>query len=70
MINDEIKSRIAAGNKRFHSLGQLFRYTNTRKGVKIKIHKTMLNPDTVFGSEIWVTTAMGLKWLGVGRGRY
>lgn len=60
-INDEIKSRIITSNTCFHSLGQIFRYTTTRKEVKIKIHKTIVNPDTVFGSEIWVMTEMGMK---------
>ena len=61
---------IAADNKSLHSLGQTFRYKTTRKAVKIKIHKTMVNPDTVSGSETWAMTEMGMKRLGAGRGRY
>ena len=51
-MNDKIKSRNFVGNECFQSLGQMFRSTATRRAVKIKIHKAMVNPDTVFGSEI------------------
>ena len=35
LINDEIKSRIAAGNRRLYGLRQIFRYKAMSKAVKI-----------------------------------
>jgi hypothetical protein len=38
-ISDEIKSRIAVGNRCFYSLRQIFRYRAMSQTVKIKINK-------------------------------
>jgi len=43
LINDEIKSRIAAGDRCFYSLRQLFRSRAMSKAVKIKKYKTMVH---------------------------
>jgi len=39
VISDEIKSRIAAGNRCFYSLRHIFRYRAKSQAVKIKINK-------------------------------
>ena len=38
-VSDKIKSRIAAGNRCFYSLRQIFRYRAMSQAVKIKINK-------------------------------
>ena len=52
-------SRIAASNRRFYSLGQAFRSRTVSKALKIKIHKTIMKPLMVFGSETW----LWLRWI-------
>jgi hypothetical protein len=49
----EIKSMIAAGNRRFYSSRQICRSTVISKAVKIKIYKIMLKTVVVFGIETW-----------------
>ena len=53
-----MKSRIAAGNRVFYSLRQMFRSRATSKAAKIKIYKTMVKPVVVYGSETWFVTEM------------
>jgi len=70
LINDEIKSRVAESNGYFYGVRQIFRSTAVSKAVKIKIHKTMVQPVVVYGSETWAKTEMGMKRLDTGRGKY
>jgi hypothetical protein len=53
LISVEIKSRITADNRCFYSLKLIFRSRTKSKAVKIKIHKTMVKPVAVYGSETW-----------------
>ena len=64
LISNEIMSRIAAGNKCFYSLRQIFRSRDMSKAVKIKIYKALVKPVVVFGSEMWAMTEMDMKRLG------
>ena len=59
--NDEIKSRIAAGNRCVYSVRQLFRSSAMGLAVKIKIYKKMVQPAVVFGSETWAVAEMDKK---------
>jgi hypothetical protein len=43
LVSDEIKSRIAAGNRCVYRLRQIFRSTEMSKAVKIKINKMMVH---------------------------
>jgi len=61
LVSDEIRSRIAASNRCFYSLRQIFRYRDTNKAVKIKIYKAMVKPVVVHGSETWAMTEKGMK---------
>jgi hypothetical protein len=54
-IGEEIKMRIAAGNRCYYGL-QLFRSRTVSRIVKIKIYKTILKPVVVFGCEAWSMT--------------
>ena len=58
--NDEIKSRIGAGNSCFCSLRQIFRSRAVSKPVKTEIYKIMVQPVTVSGSETWAMTEMDM----------
>jgi len=55
-----MKARIAAVNRCFYSIRQIFRSRAVSKAVKIKIYKTMLKPD---GTEIWAVSEMDIKVL-------
>ena len=51
LISDEIKSNIAADNRSFYSLRQIFGSRATSKAVQIKINKMMVKPSAAYGSE-------------------
>jgi hypothetical protein len=63
VISENIKSRIAAGNRCFDSLRQIFRSRAMGKAVKITIYRMMVKPVVVFGSETWPMTEMDKKSL-------
>jgi hypothetical protein len=50
-IGEEIKMRIAAGNRCYYGLQQ-----NSEQNSKIKIYKTILKPVVMFGCEAWSMT--------------
>lgn len=50
----EIRARIAAGNRCFYSLKQIFKSRTMSRVAKIKTYKTILKPVVMFGSETWV----------------
>jgi hypothetical protein len=52
-IGEEIKTRIAAGNRCCYGLQHLFRSRTVSRIVKIKIYKTILKPSVMFGCEAW-----------------
>ena len=58
LVSDEIKSRIAAINRCFYGLRQIFRSTVVRKAVKIEIYKTKVKPVVVLGRETWAMAVM------------
>ena len=48
---EDIKLRIAASDRCFYSLGQIFRSRALSKTIKIALYKTMVKPFVVYGSE-------------------
>jgi hypothetical protein len=52
-----MKANIAAVNKCFYNLRQIFMSRVISKAVKIKIYKTMVKPD---GSETWAVIEMDI----------
>jgi len=56
-----MKARIAAFNKCFYSLRQIFRSRAISKAVKIKIFKAMVKPEE---SETWAVSEMDIKIRG------
>jgi hypothetical protein len=63
LISEEIKSRTAAGNRCFYSLGQIFRFRAMNNAVKIKLYKIMVKPAAMYGSETWPMTETDMKRL-------
>jgi hypothetical protein len=63
VINEEIKSRIAAGKRCFFRLRQIFRSRAMGKAVKIMIYRMMVKPAVVFGSETWPLSEVDMKSL-------
>lgn len=52
-MREEIKSRIAAGNRSYFSLIRVFRTCNLSRNLKIKVFKTIVKPVVTYGSETW-----------------
>jgi hypothetical protein len=52
-FGEEIKMRIAVGNRCCYGLQHLFRSRMVSRMVKIKIYKTILKPVVMFGCEAW-----------------
>lgn len=55
-IEEEIKSRIIAGNKCFFALKSLLKSRILSKKSKIKIYTTAIRPIVTYGSETWTVT--------------
>jgi hypothetical protein len=55
-IGEEIKMRIATGNRCYYGLQHLFRSRTVSRIVKIKIYKTIVKPIVMFGCEAWSMT--------------
>jgi len=66
LINEEIKSRIAAGKRCFFRLRQIFRSRAMGKAAKIMIYRMMVKPVVVFRSEAWPVTEVDTKSLSTG----
>jgi hypothetical protein len=64
LIDDEIKSRIAAGNRCFYSLRQIFWSRAMSTAIKIKIYKTIVEPIVVFGRETRAVAVTDMTRLG------
>ena len=54
VISDEIKLRLAAGNRCFYSVRQISMSTAKSKAVKIKLYKIMVTPDVVYEVKHWL----------------
>ena len=55
-ILPEIKERIAAGNRAYFSLQNVFRSKNISKRTKKVIYKTIIRPVVMYSSETWTMT--------------
>jgi hypothetical protein len=52
----EIKSRLRSGNACYHSVQNLLSSSLLSKSVKIKIYRTIILPDVLYGCETWLLT--------------
>jgi hypothetical protein len=57
-IQEEIKSRLKAGNACYHSVQNLLSYNFLSKNTKIKIYRTIIFPVVLYGCETWSFTLM------------
>jgi hypothetical protein len=55
-VNEEIKSRLNAGNACYHSVQGLLPSRLSSRNVKVKICKTIILPVVLYGFETWSLT--------------
>jgi hypothetical protein len=53
-IEEEIKERIAAGNRTFHVHKKLFTSKLISQNIKLQLHNTLIHPTVTYASETWV----------------
>ena len=53
-IKEEIKERIAAGNRAYHVHKKLFTTKLISRNVKLQLHNTLIRPTETYDSETWV----------------
>jgi hypothetical protein len=63
--NTEIKARIMAGNKSYYSVLPLLRSKALSRTTKIRMHKTIIKPVVLYGSEAWCLTSNDEKNLRI-----
>jgi hypothetical protein len=56
LIEEEIKERIATGNRVFFANKKIFQSKLISKKSKIKLYKALIRPVVVYGSECWNLT--------------
>jgi hypothetical protein len=52
-IQEEIKSRLKAGNASYHSVQNLLSSSLLTKSIKIKTYRTIILPVVLYGCETW-----------------
>jgi hypothetical protein len=55
-VHEEIKSRVNSGNACYHSVQSLLSSRLLSRNVKVTIHKTIILPVILYGSETWSPT--------------
>jgi hypothetical protein len=55
-IREEIKSRLNSGNACYHSVQSLLSSRLLSRNIKVKIYKTIILPDILYGCETWSLT--------------
>jgi hypothetical protein len=55
-IQEEIKCRLKVGNSCYYSVQTLLSSRLLSKDLKIKIYKTIILPDVLYGCETWSRT--------------
>ena len=53
-IEEEIKERIAAGNRAFHVHKKLFTSKLISRNVRLQLYNTLIRPTVTYVSETWV----------------
>jgi hypothetical protein len=56
LIEEEIKERIAAGNRASFTNQKILQSKLISKKIKTKLYKALIRPVVVYGSECWVVT--------------
>ena len=55
-MENEIKERIAAGNRAYHVHKKLFTSKLISRNVKLQLYNTLIRPAVTYASETWVLT--------------
>ena len=53
-VEEEIKERIAAGNRAFHIHEKLFTSNLISRNVKLQLYNTLIRPTVIYSPETWV----------------
>jgi hypothetical protein len=53
-IEEEIKERIAAGNRAYHVHKKLFTSKLISQNIKLQLYNMLIHPKVTYGSETWV----------------
>jgi hypothetical protein len=53
-IEEEIKERIAAGNRAYHIHKKILTYKPISQNIKLQLYNTLIRPVVTYASEIWV----------------
>jgi hypothetical protein len=62
-IEEEIKERIAAGNRAHHvHKKKLFTSKLISRNVKLQIYNTLIRPTVTYASETWVLKENMINW--------
>ena len=56
-LDEEIKTRIAQGNKCFYALKHLFKSSLLNRSAKFRLYKTTIRSVVMYGSETWSLTS-------------
>jgi hypothetical protein len=55
-IENEIKSKIAVGNKCYYALGPILSRRSISQSIKIRLYKAIIRPAVTYGAETWTVT--------------
>jgi len=69
-LEEEIRERIAKGNKAFYANKTLFKYNLVSRKSKLKLYWSVIRPIAVYGCEIWVLKESIIQKLSVFGGKY
>jgi len=57
VIETEVKSKIAVGNKCYHALGPILKRRSVSQSIKSRLYKTIIRPTVIYGAETWSLTS-------------
>jgi len=60
---NEIKSKIAVGNKCYYALGPIIKRRSISQSIKICFYKTIIRSAVTYGAETWMLTSKTEKML-------
>ena len=62
-IEEEIKARIAAGNRAYHVHKKIFTSKLISRNVKLQMYNMLIRPTVTYASETWVLRESMIKKL-------
>jgi hypothetical protein len=55
-MQEEIKTRIAAGNGAYRASLKVLKARNFSRNLKARVYRTVIRPVAIYGSETWTMT--------------